>query len=524
MSLSYLDIGIIILYLGLMVVVGLWFSRRNTSSDQFTKASGKIPGWAIGISLYATFLSSNTFLGVPGKAYGSNWNSFTFSLAMPIAAWIATKYFVPFYRKMGGVSAYSHLEDRFGAWARVYAVICFLFIQIVRIGSVFFGIALSLQALTGYSMASIMIITGICIVAYTVLGGIEAVIWTEVVQAVIKTLGAFLIIYLVVTKLPHGINDIIQIGRANHKFSLGTFLPDFRSSSFWVVLLYGIFMNMKAFGFDQNYVQRYHATPTQREAVRSVWICVLIYLPVSLLFFFIGTSLYTFYQLNPGLIESVKIHAATERLSATATAAQVHALANTLSPADYGDKVMPHFMVTVLPAGILGLIISAILSAGMSTISSGMNASATVFVEDIYKRYIRPEVKGAQQMKLLYISTTILGLSGMGIGVAMIGVKSILDLWWELSGIFAGGMFGLFVLGLLSKKTTQSEAMPAVVAGVLIILWMSLSYLIPDRYAFLRSPLNTNMVIVVGTLVIFFTGKLLTWLKEKVFRKERTPF
>src|SRR5687768_11586038 len=175
-NLPFLDISIIIIYLAAMVYIGYYFSKKNKNSDQFTKASGSIPGWAIGLSIYATFLSSNTFLGVPGKAFGTNWNAFVFSISMPVAAWIASKYFVPFYRNTGEVSAYTHLEKRFGPWARTYAVICFLLTQIARMGTIFFGIALSLQALIGYPMAAIMIVMGICIILYTVLGGMEAVI------------------------------------------------------------------------------------------------------------------------------------------------------------------------------------------------------------------------------------------------------------------------------------------------------------------------------------------------------------
>src|SRR5690606_14230211 len=168
------------IYLLGMILIGVRFSRKNKSAAQFTTASGTIPGWALGLSLYATFLSSNTFLGVPGKAFGSNWNAFVFSLSMPLAAFIAAKYFVPFYRKSGAVSAYTHLEHRFGPWARTYATVCFILMQLARMGSIFFGAALALQALTGLEMRTIICVTGICIIVYAVLGGMEAVIWTEV--------------------------------------------------------------------------------------------------------------------------------------------------------------------------------------------------------------------------------------------------------------------------------------------------------------------------------------------------------
>src|SRR3954468_21093135 len=184
-GLPILDLAIIVIYLLAMIVVGLYFSRKNKNTEQFTSASGKIPGWAIGLSIYATFLSSNTFLGVPGKAFGGNWNAFVFSISMPLAAWIASKYFVPFYRNTGEISAYTHLENRFGPWARAYAVVCFLLTQLARMGSIFFGIALSLQALTGFSMRLTIVAMGICVIIYTVLGGMEAVIWTEVVQGIV---------------------------------------------------------------------------------------------------------------------------------------------------------------------------------------------------------------------------------------------------------------------------------------------------------------------------------------------------
>jgi SSS family solute:Na+ symporter len=515
-NLPILDIAIILIYLVAMVLVGFYFSRKNKNSEQFTKASGKIPGWAIGLSIYATFLSSNTFLGVPGKAFGSNWNAFVFSISMPFAAWIASKYFVPFYRRTGEISAYTHLEKRFGPWARTYAVICFLLTQIARMGTIFFGIALSLQALIGYPMSTIMIVMGVCIILYTVLGGMEAVIWTEVVQGIIKTLGAILILVLIINEMPGGVSDVFQIATSNHKLDLGSFSPDFVQSSFWVVLFYGFFINLNNFGMDQNYIQRYHTAASSKQASKSVWMCVALYVPASLLFFIIGTCLFAYYQMHPELIAVVKQQVATEKLGSAATVQQVTQLATQLQPADYGDKVMPHFMVTKIPTGLIGLIISALLSAAMSTISSGMNASATVFTMDIYKRYFNKDVGDKKKLYMLHLMTVVFGLFGLFAGIAMIGVKSLLDAWWELSGIFAGGMLGLFLLGLISRNTKSTEALTAVIIGIVVILWMTFSGNLSGQYAFLKNPLHKNMVIVVGTLTIFLTGLLLTARKRKL--------
>jgi SSS family solute:Na+ symporter len=175
-----------------------------------------------------------------------------------------------------------------------------------------------------------------------------------------------------------------------------------------------------------------------------------------------------------------------------------------------------------VPPGLAGLIVSAILSAAMSTISSGMNASATVFTVDIYKRYVNQAVSEKKQLKILRIMTIIFGLIGLAAGVAMIGSKSVLDTWWELSGIFAGGMLGLFLLGMICKRTTGHEAFTATAIGILVILWMTFSYLLPERYEFLRNPLNKNMVIVIGTLTIFLAGLLISaWRKSPRFNVQQ---
>jgi SSS family solute:Na+ symporter len=363
-------------------------------------------------------------------------------------------------------------------------------------------------------MSTIIITVGIIIIIYTVLGGIEAVIWTEVVQAVLKTLGAILILLVIIAKMPGGVAQIVDIGQRDGKFSLGSLYPDFTTSTFWVVLLYGFFINLNNFGIDQTFVQRYLTTTSQKEASKSLWLCVKLYMPVSLLFLIIGTCLYAYYQVHPELTDVIRLQAAAERLPPGASQASIADLAATLKPVDYGDKVMPHFLVTSIPTGLVGLIIAAILSAAMSTISSGMNSSATVFTEDIYKRYFVKWASEKQTIRSLYAGTFVFGAVGIACGVAMIGVKSILDLWWELSGIFAAGMLGLFLLGISSRRTNNVEAFIATVIGILVIIWMTFPELIPDEHSALRNVLHKNMIIVIGTMTIFLVGLLLPKIKS----------
>jgi len=341
----------------------------------------------------------------------------------------------------------------------------------------------------------------------------EAVIWTEVVQGIVKTLGALLILFLVVKEIPGGFSRVMDIARTVHKLSLGSFYPILTDYTFWVILFYVFFINLNNFGMDQNYIQRYHTAKSAKQASKSVWLCVAMYVPASLLFFIIGAALYAFYQVHPSMIEPVKLQVASEKLGSAASSLQISGVAAALTPADYGDKVLPYFMVHNVPTGLVGLIVSAILSAAMSTISSNMNSSATVFTMDIYKRYFRSSITDKQQLFVLHMATIVFGLIGLSTGLAMIGAKSVLDIWWELSGIFAGGMLGLFLHGLISRQAKNAEALTATIIGVAVILWMTFSDRISGEYSFLKSPLHKNMIIVVGTLSIFLAGLLLTKLR-----------
>ena len=511
----FADTAVIVLYFLSMLLMGILLGRKNRSAAQFTTASGKMPGWAIGMSLFGTFLSSNTFIGNPGKAFGSNWNSFVFTLTLPIAAAIGVKYLIPYFRKTGELSAYEHFEKRFGPWARTYAVCCFLLTQLARTGTIFLGVGLTLNALTGIDIRLIILITGIVVTIYTVMGGMEAVIWTEVVQSIIKTAGALLVLVLVIMGVRGGATEIMHVAQAGHKLSLGSFKPGFTADTFWVVFLYGLCINLTNFGVDQNYVQRYHTASSVKSASKSLWLCVYMYVPASLLFFIIGTCLYTYYHQHAGMLQQVKEQVAAIRLGPGATAGAIHAQAAMLTDADIGDKVLPHFIVNKVPAGLVGLIFAAILSAAMGTISSGFNSSATIYMVDIHKRYINPAVTDKQQLRILYLATILIGLLATGIGISIIGAGSVLDLWWKLSGIFAGGMLGLFALAMIARHAGHSAALTGVITGTLVIIWMvfSQSGIVPPL---LRNPLHANMTVVVGALSIFLAGVLTQKIKQKL--------
>ncbi len=495
MSLPTLDFAVIVIYLAGVVGLGCWFARRSGKTDEFMAAGRSLPGWLVGLSIFGTYVSSISFLANPGKSYADNWNSFVFGLSLPVAAWIATRWFVPFYRRSGEISAYNHLETRFGPWARTYAVICYLLTQMARMGTIMYLVALAVAPLTGWDVRTIIVVTGLLVTIYTLLGGIEAVIWTDAVQSVVLTTGILASCGVLLARMPEGPGQLFEIAAAHNKFSFGSFGPSLVAPTFWIVLVYGLFINLQNFGIDQSYVQRYITARTEGDASRSVWFGALLYLPISALLFFVGTALFAFYAARPELLPSGSD--------------------GPLKP----DAVFPHFIAYELPTGMTGLLIAAVLAAAMSSVDSSLNCSATLILKDVYVRYLRPTASERESMRVLYATTILFGMLGTGTALAMIRVGSALDAWWQLAGIFSGGMLGLFLLGLLSRRAGNAAAAVSVVVGVLVILWMSISPTEswPTSWDGFRNPIHGFLTIVIGTLAILVVGLFLS----RIFAKPR---
>ena len=472
-----------------IVGFGISFSFRKRTAQDFTTGGGRLPTWAIGMSIFATYVSSISFLALPGNAFSTNWNGFVFSFSIPLAAWIAVKYFVPLYRKLQCESAYFYLEQRFGAWARIYTSCCYLLTQLARMGAIMYLLALPMNALLGWSIPSIIVLIGFSVVIYAMWGGIEAVIWTDAVQGILLIFGALACLGVIFFAIPDGPEAVFRIAADADKFSLGSFKLDFTTSTFWMILVYGLFINLQNFGIDQSYVQRYLTAKNEEEAKKATWLGSLLYVPVSFVFFFIGTALFAYYESFPNLLPEGIV----------------------------GDKVFPYFIVNQLPVGMTGLLIASIFAAGMSTVSTSINSSATVILSDHFSKYIHPNPSEKLSLRVLRISSLVMGLLSILVGLAFNGVSNTLEGWWALSSIFSGGILGLFLLGLVSKAKNP-QAIFAVFFGVLVICWMSLSTILirnglPQT---LSNPLHTNMTIVIGTVTIFLVGFGLTWVGRKL--------
>lgn len=488
---SLLDYIVFFIFVGGVSLFGcsFWFRSRKGAAA-FTVAEGALPTWVVGMSMFATFVSSISFLGLPGDAYKDNWNAFVFSLSIPFATWLAAKFFIPLYRNQNSVSAYRYLESKFGYWARCYAAICYLLTQLARIGSILLLLALPINTMFGWDISSIIIWTGIATLVYTLLGGIAAVVWTDAIQGIILIAGAVICAVILTFSMPEGPGQLFEIATAHGKFSLGSFGASLSEPTFWVVFVYGIFVNMQNYGIDQNYVQRYMTTRSTAEAVKSTLFGGLLYIPVSLVFVYIGTALFSYYTVFPEL----------------------------LPEATPSDKVFPHFIVHGLPSGLIGLIVASLFSAGMSTVSTSINSSATIIMTDFFGRLSKRPMPEKKKMAILYASSLCVGVLGIVMGLLIMHIDGILDAWWKLASIFSGGMLGLFLLSLAYKNVKKGYAVFSVVIGLIVIAWMSLSPLIPEDsvYGWIRSPFHSYLTIVLGTSSIFATGFLLM----TIFRKK----
>jgi len=475
------DLAILVIYLVGVTVFGCSFYFRKGAKDAtgFVAGGGAVPSWAIGLSIFATLVSSISFLALPAKAFATNWNALVFSFTVPLTAVVAALAFVPLYRRINSVSAYAFLEERFGAWARMYGSACFLVMQTARSGVILYLLALLLKTLFGWSMPTTILVVGVTTCLYSMLGGVLAVIWTDAIQSIVLIVGTVFCIGVLVFAMPDGI--VAASGRiwSEGKLSLGSFsLTDWASETFWVTFVYAVFINLQNLGIDQSYTQRYISAKDGRDAVKSVCLGSFLYLPVTACFVLIGTLLWAYYTGRPEALPS--------------------------EIAAVKDSVFPYFIVHSLPVGVTGLLVAAIVAAAMSTVSATLNSGATVVMEDWYRRYLNPTAGDRPRLVVLRTSTVLLGVATIVVAFAVIGVESALSTWWMLQSVLSGGMLGLFLLGCVSRRVRPMQAVTATVLGVFVVAWI----------VFGQKALHPNLAIVFGTTVLFLSGLGLAFLSR----------
>ena len=437
-----LDYAVLASYLAAMVVMGWHFSRREKSTDDYFRGGRRVPWWAAGMSIFGTALSAITFVSIPGSAFAGDWVMVIAHVSPILLVPLVAGIYIPFYRRLNVTTPYEYLQKRFNTPVRLLASAQWVLFQFGRMSIILYLPSVAMSAATGLNVYVCILIMGVLATLYTMLGGIEAVIWTDVLQVVVLMGGAGLSLFYIATKVDGGLAGIISQGAAAGKFHAFNWTWDYAVAAVWVMAIGGAVNNFAVYSTDQALVQRYMSTPTLRQSKAALWTSALGGIPTGLLFFFLGTALWAFYRQRPGLL-----------------------------PAGMAsDKIFPVFIVQQLPSGVSGLLIAGIFAAAMSSIDSGVNAITAAVTTDFVWRFRRARDERSM-LRFARWLTLVIGAVGTGVALAMAtwDVKSQYELFMTLLGLFTGGLAGLFVLGIFTRRATAWGSLAGVVtsAGVM---------------------------------------------------------
>ena len=445
-SFGWLNWTILVLYLVGMLSMGIYFMRKENGADDFFKGGGRIPWWAAGISIYATMLSAITYMTIPAKAYSTNWTYYPMLWMILLISFPVIKYYLPYFRKLNVTSAYEILEQRFNLFTRLLASTLFCIFMIVRMAIVLYLPSLALTAVTGIDIYLCIVLMGLVTIVYCTMGGVEAVIWGDVIQGLILVCGAiFAVIYLAVNT-EGGVTGCINIALENDKLRLFDWSNSWSQATWWVIIIGGLANNLISYTSDQTVIQRYLTTPDEKSAGRGILVNGIMSVFVSVAFYMIGTGLYTFYKTHPTELD--------------VTMGQ-------------SDAIFPFFMMSQMPAGVAGALIAAIFAATMSTISSNINSVATAFSIDFWKRF-RPTTDSRLVIVARWASV-VSGMIGLILALLMAtwDIQSFLDFFNEALGLLTSGLGGLFFIAVFMKRVKGYAALTGFVAGEAIVFWMS---------------------------------------------------
>ena len=444
---GWLNWTILILYLVAMLGMGIYFMRKENSADDFFKGGGRIPWWAAGISIYATMLSAITYMTIPAKAYTTDWTYYPMLWMILLVSFPVIKYYLPYFRKLNVTSAYEILEQRFNLFTRMLASTLFCIFMIVRMAIVLYLPSLALTAVTGIDIYLCIVLMGLVTIVYCTMGGVEAVIWGDVVQGLILVFGAiFAVIYLAMGT-EGGISGCIEIALDNDKLRLFDWSNSWSQATWWVIILGGLANNLISYTSDQTVIQRYLTTPDSKSAGRGILVNGVMSVFVSVAFYMIGTGLYTFYKTHPAELD--------------VTMGQ-------------SDAIFPFFMMSQMPAGVAGALIAAIFAATMSTISSNINSVATAFSIDFWKRF-RKSTSDSQLVVVARWASVVSGMVGLLLALFMAtwNIQSFLDFFNEALGLLTSGLGGLFFIAVFMKRVKGYAALTGFVAGEIVVFLMS---------------------------------------------------
>jgi SSS family solute:Na+ symporter len=436
--LHFVDYVILFIFLLVSVYFGFRFSKQQDSTESYFAANGKIPSWAIGLSILATLISSITFLAYPGEGYTSNWILLVQGLMVPLVLLGMIWFMVPLYRKVIGLSTYEYFEKRFGSFARYYSSMGFVLTHFSKMGTVFFLLALALSNMTGVNTLVIISVIGLVIIILALMGGIEAVIWLDVIQGFMLFGCGIACLIIILYSVHGGPAEVWHVARAAGHTGFGPYEWNFKKLTFVVMAINGIFYGIQKYGTDQTIVQRYLTAKSDKSAIRASLMGVFLLVPVWALFMFIGTGLFVYYKQNP--------------------------IPAGMRP----DAVFPYFIVNNIPTGLVGLIVASLVSAAVCSLGADLNCLAAVGVIDYYKR-IYPNKTDKQYLKAGRWIVVLAGIGALLIAALYLsaGDEGVLGIVFTLYAIFSGGIAGIFLLGLFSARANRQGITIAIVACII---------------------------------------------------------
>ena len=467
---GWLNFTTLFVYLLAMVGIGVYFAKKNKNTNDYFRGGQRIPWWAAGCSIFATMLSSITYMSVPAIAFATNWEYILGYPAILITAGLVVYLILPFFRRIDATSAYEYLEKRFNRATRLIGSALFVLFQIGRMAIVMFLSALALAAITPFSEVECILIMGVLSIIYCTLGGVEAVIWTDTVQTFVLLGGAFLILALVLFRVDGGISHFFNIAMQDGKFHAINWDWDYLSyatAAFWVLVLGSFGQNLVSYTSDQAVVQRYMTTSDEKQAARAIWANGLMAIPAGLIFFALGTALFVFYKANP----------------------------MNLDPTFKTDAIMPLFIVREIPVGIAGLIVAGIFAAAQSTISTSMNSTATAIVTDFFRPFNLAKSEKSY-LNLSRLTTIVMGVAGTCFALlfSSADIKSLFESFISVIGLFGGSLGGLFLLGMFTRRANGPGAVVGALVGA-VVLYLVKSYTETHLYLYAFVGITTCFIV-----------------------------
>lgn len=444
-SFGIVNYTFLILYLSALVFIGLYFSKREKGTEDYFLAGRRIPWWAAAISMVGTGLSALTYIATPALIYATDWFMFPSAIAAFIVPIIIIYFYLPFFRRLKITTVYEYLELRFNIAVRLFGSTQFIIFQLIRISLILYLPAIVLSTITGINIYVCILSMGLLCTFYTAFGGIEAVIWSDVFQVIIFFTGIFVAIITIAFHVDGGVMEVVDIGMANDKFRMLYLDWDLTAPTIWVVVLGGVFRTIVVLTSDQARIQRFLATKDEKSAAKGLWLNAIIGIPTAIVFYIMGSFLYAYYKTHP----------------------------TDISLGMPNDAIFPLYIVQVIPIGLAGFLIAAIFSAAMSSIDSGMNSISTVFVTDIYRRFI-PDKSEQSYFLLARWITLLSGITATAIALLMVSfdIKSATLFSAAVVGLFTSGLAGLFALGIFTQRANGIGALIGAITSALFLYFI----------------------------------------------------